>query len=206
MGNKTSLMDTAFEMKLKSKELQRMSKKCEKEEKQERAKVKAAIEKGNRDGAQVFAQNAIRKKSEALNYLRMSAKFDAVASKLESADMTKDLHKSIAKTVPQLEKAMKKMDIEDISKDMEKFEKMLEDLDVRADYITQAVDATNAASTPADQVDDLLKQVGEEHQLDVSNMLTAVGPATSQLPQQQQQAAAAPAAGEDPLMARLNAL
>jgi hypothetical protein len=48
------------------------AKKCEKEEKSEKGKVKKAIEKGNIEGARIYAQNAIRKKTEQLNYLKVS--------------------------------------------------------------------------------------------------------------------------------------
>lgn len=34
-------------------------------------KVKKAIEKGNMEGAKIYAQNAIRKKNEQLNYLKL---------------------------------------------------------------------------------------------------------------------------------------
>lgn len=37
------------------------------------------------EGAKIYAENAIRKKNEALNYLRMSSKIDAVSSKVQSA-------------------------------------------------------------------------------------------------------------------------
>ena len=39
---------------------------------------------GNVDGARIHAQNAIRKKSEQLNYLRLSSRLDAVASRLDT--------------------------------------------------------------------------------------------------------------------------
>lgn len=34
--------------------------------------------------AQVYAQNAIRKKNEALNYLRLASRLDAVSSRLDT--------------------------------------------------------------------------------------------------------------------------
>ena len=37
------------------------------------------------DGAKIYAQNAIREKNMALNYLRLSSRIDAVASRVESA-------------------------------------------------------------------------------------------------------------------------
>eukprot|EP00397_Hematodinium_sp_SG-2012_P020688 GEMP01021331.1.p1 GENE.GEMP01021331.1~~GEMP01021331.1.p1 ORF type:complete len:213 (+),score=52.16 GEMP01021331.1:86-724(+) len=170
MGNK-SLADLAFDMKLRSKELERESKRMEKQESLEKTKVKKAIEKGNKEGAQIFAQNAIRKKTQALNFLKLSARFDAVASRLDDAAKNTELTKGIAKTVPQLERAMQSIPIEKMSENMDEFERLFEDLDVRADYIANAVDSTTAHTTPADQVDALIQQVGDEHALDVKGML-----------------------------------
>lgn len=46
-------------------------------------KLTAALKKGNKEVAQVHAENAIRKKNESLNYLRMSARIDAVAARVQ---------------------------------------------------------------------------------------------------------------------------
>ena len=78
------LLDQIFNLKFTSKTLVRQSHKCAKEEKAEKLKVKKAIEKGNIDGAKIYAQNAIRKKTETLNYLRLASRLDAVVSRLDT--------------------------------------------------------------------------------------------------------------------------
>ena len=78
------LLDQIFNLKFTSKQLVRQSHKCGKEEKSEKLKVKKAIEKGNIDGAKIYAQNAIRKKTETLNYLRLASRLDAVVSRLDT--------------------------------------------------------------------------------------------------------------------------
>lgn len=78
-----------FNLKFATKELERNSKKCEKEEKAERAKTKKAIQKGNTEVARIHAENAIRQKNQAVNYLRMSARVDAVASRVQTALTTR---------------------------------------------------------------------------------------------------------------------
>ena len=83
--SESSLSDTLFQLKFCSKQLARLSKKAEKEQKQQEAQVKKALEKGNPDVARVYAENAIRKKNESLNYLRMSSKVDAVSSRVQTA-------------------------------------------------------------------------------------------------------------------------
>ncbi|KAG5607702.1 hypothetical protein H5410_029194 [Solanum commersonii] len=61
-------MSQIMKLKFTSKSLQRQARKCEKDEKSEKLKVKKAIEKGNMDGSRIYAENAIRKRSEQINY------------------------------------------------------------------------------------------------------------------------------------------
>ena len=51
-----------------------------------------ALEQGNKEGARIYAENAIRKKNESLNYLRMAARIDAVSSRVQSAMMMKEVN------------------------------------------------------------------------------------------------------------------
>jgi charged multivesicular body protein 1 len=89
MGNKVSLEDELINLKLSSKQMVMASKKCEKNQKKQLKDVQTAIKKGNREGAQIYAQNAIREKTQGMNYLRLSSRIDAVASRLETAIRTK---------------------------------------------------------------------------------------------------------------------
>ena len=54
MGDK--LLEQVFNLKFMAKQLNRSAVKCEKDEKAERLKVKKAIEKGNLDGAKIYAE------------------------------------------------------------------------------------------------------------------------------------------------------
>ena len=58
------LENTLFNLKFSSKNLERESKKCVKQEKEEKAKLKKAIQKGNTEGARIHAENAIRNKNQ----------------------------------------------------------------------------------------------------------------------------------------------
>ena len=53
-------MEQIFNLKFTSKQLVRGSKRAEKDEKSEKLKVKKAIEKGNIDGAKIYAQARVR--------------------------------------------------------------------------------------------------------------------------------------------------
>ena len=81
-----------FQLKFTSKQMARLSKKTEKDEAAAKLKVKKSIEKGDTESARIHAQNAIRAKTNAQNYLRLSSRIDAVASRLESAIKTRTLN------------------------------------------------------------------------------------------------------------------
>jgi len=168
-----------FNLKFTSKQLARGSKKCEDNEKAQKLKLKKAIEQGNVDGAKIYAQNAIREKNMALNYLRLASRIDAVASRVESAIRMRAVTSSMANIVKGMEKSMKQMDLEKMTQVMDKFEKQFEDLDVQSEYVENAMSQTTTLSTPADQVDLLIQQVADEHGLELAGKLGTVVPATS---------------------------
>ena len=103
-----------FNLKFASKQLMRDSKKADKEEKAEKKKLQKAIEKGNMDVARIHAENAIRQKNQSLNYLRMSARIDAVASRVQTAVTTKRVTSSMQGVVKAMDTAMKSMNLEKV--------------------------------------------------------------------------------------------
>jgi charged multivesicular body protein 1 len=173
-----SLENQLFNLKFNAKQFERSSKKCEKNEKAQKLKLKQAIEKGNVEGARIYAQNAIREKNQALNYLRLASRIDAVASRIDSAVRMKQVTKTMAGIVVGLEKAMATMDMAKITQVMDQFDKQLEDLGVQSEYIENTMSQSTSITTPADQVDTLISQVAEEHGLEISEKLGTAVPSS----------------------------
>merc|ERR1712110_984750 len=157
-----------FNLKFAAKDLERCSKKCDKEEKAEKLKLKKAIEKGNHEVARIHAENAIRQKNQSLNYLRMSARVDATASRVQSALTTKKVSKSMEGVVKGMSAAMKSMNLEKISGLMDQFEKEFEDLDVQTSVMEGAMSQTTATNVPQDAVEQLMKQQADEAGLELN--------------------------------------
>eukprot|EP00795_Rhopilema_esculentum_P017574 gene17574-9206_t len=151
-----------------AKNLERSAKKCEREEKAEKAKLKKAIQKGNIEGARIHGENAIRQKNQALNYLRMGSRVDAVAQRVQTACTTKQVTKSMAGVVSSMDSAMRSMNLEKVSALMDKFEKQFEDLDVQTGYMENAMGDTTTLTVPQGQVDSLMQQVADEHGLELN--------------------------------------
>lgn len=162
-------MDThLFNLKFAAKDLQRNSKKCEKEEKSEKAKVKKAIQKGNMEVARIHAENAIRQKTQAVNYLRMSARVDAVAARVQTAVTMNQVTKSMSGVVRGMDATLKSMNLEKISGLMDKFERQFETLDVQTNQMEEAMGSTTTLMTPQGQVDSLLHEMADEAGLDLN--------------------------------------
>merc|ERR1712183_814244 len=173
-----------FNLKFAAKELERNSKKCDKEEKAEKLKLKKAIEKGNMEVAKIHAENAIRQKNQSLNFLRMSARIDATASRFQSAVTTKKVSKSMEGVVKGMSAAMKSMNLEKISSLMDNFEKQFEDLDVQTSVMEGAMSQTTATNIPQGSVDSLMRQAADEAGLELNMELP--GPAEQTIGQSSQ--------------------
>ena len=99
-------------------------------------KLKQAIAKGNIEGGRIYAENAIREKNQALNFLRLASRIDAVASRLETAIRMQQVSAAMGQTVKGMANVMASMETTKISQTMDQFEKQFEDMDVKRYYQT----------------------------------------------------------------------
>merc|ERR1712224_817113 len=201
MGNKISLEDEMVNLRIVSKQMQRSSKKCEKNEKAALEKLKKAIQQGNHEGARIYGQDAIREKNQALNHLRMASRIDACSSRIETAVRMGQVTDGMKGVVKGMDKGLASMDIEKISALMDKFEQQFEDLDVKTQYMEGTMNATTATSTPAEQVDTLIEQVADANNLVLDEAFASAGPVGRKTPIVKESAEAKPIA--DDLEARL---
>ncbi|XP_059919642.1 charged multivesicular body protein 1b [Gadus macrocephalus] len=157
-----------FNLKFAAKELQRNSKRCDKEEKAEKAKVKKAIQKGNMEVARIHAENAIRQKNQSINFLRMSARVDAVASRVQTAVTVNQVTKSMTGVVKSMDATLKSMNLEKISGLMDKFEGQFETMDVQTAHMEETMGNTTTLTTPQNEVDTLMHKMADEAGLDLN--------------------------------------
>ncbi|BFZ12662.1 hypothetical protein BsWGS_15701 [Bradybaena similaris] len=194
--------DMLFQLRFTTKQLERLSKKAEKEQKAQQLKVKKALQQKNVEGAQIYAENAIRKKNESLNYLRFAARVDAVSAKVQTGLAMKNVTKDISGVCKALDKAMASMNLEKVEQVMAKFEKQFEDLDVRTSTLENSMGAATTLTTPQDQVEALIQQVAEENGLEVMDQLKDLHAPSSSI----RTAAGGESSKEDDLSRRLQAL
>ncbi|XP_036121672.1 charged multivesicular body protein 1b-2-like [Molossus molossus] len=157
-----------FNLKFAAKERNRNAKKCDNEEKAEKAKIKKAIQKGNTEAARIHVENAIRHKNQAINFLRMSARADAVAAGVQTAVTMGKVTKSMTGIVKSMDATLRSVNLEKISALMDKFEHQFETLDVQTQQREDTMSSTTTLTTPQGQVDMLLQEMADEAGLDLS--------------------------------------
>jgi charged multivesicular body protein 1 len=155
----SALENSLFSLKYTAKQLSKQSNKASADERKELEKLKKALTKGNTEGAKIYAANAIRKKNESLNLLRLSSRIDAVTSRVQTAVTMRAVTGSMGKVVQGMDVAMRNMDLEKISAVMDKFEQQFTDLDVQTGYMEDTMNDSTANTTPQDQVDLLMQRV-----------------------------------------------
>ena len=165
------LLDQIFNLKFTAKQLARTAAKCEKEEKQLKAKVKTAIQKGNIEGAKIHATDSIRKKNENLNMLRLASRLDGVVSRLETQHKMNTVNKNMSTIVKSLEASLKDNNLEKVSENMDTFERQFENLDVQTEFVEQAMGNTTAATTPPEDVARLMQEVADENGLEFASSM-----------------------------------
>ncbi|TPP47892.1 Amino acid permease family protein [Leishmania donovani] len=114
-----------------------------------------------------FTAKHIRKKNEALNHLRLSARMDAVVARLDTAIKMKMVTKNMGQMVKGMDKVLQSMDPAKISRLMDTFEQQFETMDVTSAYMEGAIGQSTAVTTPEDEVNNLMSQVADEHGLDI---------------------------------------
>lgn len=194
----SGLEKAQFQLKFTAKQLNRQAMRAEKEMKGEERKVKKAIQQGNNDIAKLYAQNAIRKRSERLNLLQLASRVDSVASRVQTAVTMRQVTGNMSGIVRGMDKALESMNPERISLVMDRFENQFEDLDATTSYYENATTNASALSTPQDEVDLLMQKVADEAGLELQQDLQAAAPTKIKQVSQEQV--------EDKLNERLKAL
>jgi len=195
MGQNPSvqLQNQIFELKFAAKQLERASKKQNALEKKEHAKLVKAMKAGNSDIARVYAGNAIRQKAQALNYLRLASRMDAVASRLQTVSDMSHISQTMAKVTGIIGVTMKNMDVEASMVNMDVFEKQCQDLDVNLAIMEGSMKISTASAEPEDQIENLMKQIADENGLEVAASMnevvvpTRVGPGEVKLEERKDQ-------------------
>ncbi len=139
------------------------------------ANYQKAMQQGaSREIIYIYAENAKRLEKQAVTFLKLSSRIEAVAERVQSAIRMHRLSRTMQSVVQGLSEALAIMDVEKVANIMEVFEKQSEDFEVQSVQMGQAVDRTSETSTPRAEVDELIQEVAEQHGLEISERMGVV--------------------------------
>ncbi|CAJ1033628.1 Snf7, putative [Leishmania lindenbergi] len=172
MGKDDQMCDILFNIKFASKQMTKSAATSEKSAEKERLNVKKALEKGNPEAARIYAENAIRKRNESLNYLRLASRLDAASSRIQTAVQMKMVTKAMSTTVKGMDKVLSSMDPMRIATVMDAFEQQVGTMDVNLGTMDAAFENSSASTVPVTEVDSLMEQVAAANNIDLSAKLS----------------------------------
>ncbi|CCD23550.1 Did2p NDAI_0B05170 [Naumovozyma dairenensis CBS 421] len=160
------LENTLFQLKFTSKQLQKQAQRASREEKQETNKLKKALNE-NEEIARIYASNAIRKKNERLQLLKLASRIDSVASRVQTAVTMRQVSGSMAQVCKGMDKALANMNLQQITMVMDKFEQQFEDLDTSVNVYEDMGVSSDAMLVDNDKVDELMGKVADENGMEL---------------------------------------
>ncbi|KAJ1689399.1 hypothetical protein LUZ63_013554 [Rhynchospora breviuscula] len=130
---KKNLINQIIALKCISKQLQMNARKCEKDQRDSELKVRKAIENDNKDVARIYAEIAVRKRSEHFMYLRLATYLDANLSRLNANLYLPDIQdncKLVGSIVKSLDSAVAMGDLQKMLETINKLENQFVDMKV----------------------------------------------------------------------------
>lgn len=161
-----ALENTLFQLKFTAKQLKKQSQRASKEETQETNKLKKIINE-DEEIAKIYASNAIRKKNERLQLLKLASRVDSVASRVQTAVTMRSVSSSMANVCKGMDKALATMNLQQITMIMDKFETQFEDLDTSVNVYENMGTSSDAVMVDNDKVDELMAKVADENGMEL---------------------------------------
>ncbi|GCE97508.1 vacuolar-sorting protein SNF7 [Zygosaccharomyces mellis] len=164
--NQVGLENTLFQLKFTSKQLQKQAQRAVKEEKQETTRLKKSLS-DSEEIAKIYASNAIRKKNERLQLLKLASRIDSVASRVQTAVTMRQVSSSMGSVCRGMDKALQSMNLQQITMIMDRFEQQFEDLDASVNVYEDMGNNSDAVIVDGDKVDELMSKVADENGLEL---------------------------------------
>lgn len=172
------MMDkNSFQLKMQAKQLENEAKRMMKEANKEKAKAKAALKKGNRAAAALYAQNATRYEAQANQLLQSAGTTNGYATDLRAGAVAAQMARNMAQATTGLESNVKAVDVNKVSAQRTKLDGLKTKMAAANELLTGEDDLEAQAGA-----DDLLAALEAENAADAELQLDAIPMGTVSVP------------------------
>lgn len=169
-----------FNIKFASKEMRRLAARKGHESRLEEQKCRRSVARRNYENARVHAHKALRHREERTAYMRMAVQLDHVADNLQAMSISELTTRTFERLVRTIDQTIRSKDLNRITQVVGTFLK---------EYVN--VETTCTSLEPrqvhAQEVDDLIKQIADEANLDLDKRLPEIREQEQRLLQLDQQ-------------------
>lgn len=137
----SELINLQIELRTQMKMLEHQAKKQDTEAAKERRKAKLALQKNERNFANLYCTNAVRAEQQALFLRQNAAKLSSIICDLKMAQTQKQMLKAMGTTTKELQKAVGSMDLSKIANATLQYDKIRGKMDT-VNTLTAPTDAT----------------------------------------------------------------
>jgi len=163
--------DAIMEMRMTSKQFENASRRAQRDQKKEIDKARAALKKGNEEGAKLFLQNAATKYKETQNLQRMAHRMDAISMHLKANMNNTDLMKTLAGLTPKLKMQEQMMDPVSLSNNLGEYQKAMDQLTIAGKIMDSAMNQNNYDEASETGVEGMLNNLKQEIACEINSGL-----------------------------------
>jgi len=158
-----------MQLKLQAKQLENEAKRLMKDAAKEKTKAKAALKKGNRAAAQLYAQNAVRFEQQAQQILQSCATTTGFATDLRSGVVSANMAKNMSLATTGLEQTVQSVDLKKVADQKIKMDSLKQKMGAAHELITNGEGELEVSSGAEDlllaledeNAEDAMLQIGD---------------------------------------------
>lgn len=175
LGTSKSSRDHIVNLRLTVRRLERAQRKLERDESKMQLKMKQSIQRGDIEGARLFATDIVRSRKWELGYQKLVSRINGLIFKLERADSAASMAEEMHGVADALRSANAQLQIPDLDRVIQDMEASIDGIEESTGTIEDGIDDLLVSDTDPVEVDRLIEQTAVELGVSTQAGLPTVG-------------------------------
>ena len=175
LGTSKSSRDHIVNLRLTVRRLERAQRKLERDESKMQVKMKQSIQRGDIEGARLFATDIVRSRKWELGYQKLVSRINGLIFKLERADSAASMAEEMHGVADALRSANAQLQIPDLDRVIQDMEASIDGIEESTGTLEDGIDDLLVSDTDPVEVDRLIEQTAVELGVSTQAGLPTVG-------------------------------
>lgn len=175
LGTSKSSRDHIVNLRLTVRRLERAQRKLDRDESKMQLKMKQSIQRGDIEGARLFATDIVRSRKWELGYQKLVSRINGLIFKLERADSAASMAEEMHGVADALRSANAQLQIPDLDRVIQDMEASIDGIEESTGTLEDGIDDLLVSDTDPVEVDRLIEQTAVELGVSTQAGLPTVG-------------------------------